>query len=195
MWNKNVNKSTIGCNEDHRQWFCLSMLPHCVPANVKRELDDWVEDSKISTWDEMWRAFRKEEVADLPHHAQRRFKAVLLRTSGGHIRLADWWDFRREYRHLRRHVEDWTEELEAARVYDMLPYKSQEKVQAEEQKSGRWRTVVKILLPQQQHQSLLQWINSWATAHYGFDTMKNALMLTTKDHRIGDSLKAIEMVK
>ena len=50
--------------------------------------------------------------------------------------------------------------------------------------------MVKILLPGQQHQSLLQWINSWATTHYGFDTMKNALMLTTDNRRMGDSLKA-----
>ena len=84
---------------------------------------------------------------------------------------------------MRRYVEDWTEESEAARVYDMLPYNWQEKVQAEEQKRGRWRTVVKILLPQQQHQGLLQWINSGVTAHSGFGTMKNALMLTTEDRR------------
>ena len=77
----------------------------------------------------------------------------------------------------------------------MLPYKWQEKVQAEEQKRGRWRTLVKIHLPQQQHQGLLQWINSWATAHYGFDTMKNALMLTTEDRMMGDSLKAMDRVK
>ena len=164
-WNKYVNDSTMGCNEAQRPRFCLSMLPHCVPASVKKELDDWVEDGKISTCDEMWRAFRKEEVADLPHHAQRRFKAVLLRTLGGHIWVADWRDFRREYRHRRRYVEDSTEESEAALVYDMLPYKRQQKVQAKEQKRGRWRTVVKILLPQQHHQGLLQWINSRATAH------------------------------
>ena len=48
--------------------------------------------------------------------------------------MADWREFRREYRHLRRYVEDWTEESEAARVYDMLPYKWQEKIQVEEQK-------------------------------------------------------------
>ena len=29
----------MGCNKAQRQWFCLSMLPHCVPANVKKELD------------------------------------------------------------------------------------------------------------------------------------------------------------
>ena len=80
-------------------------------------------------------------------------------------------------------------------MYDMLPYKWQKKAQTEEQKTGQWRTVVKILLPQQQHQGLLQWINSWATAHYGVDTMKNALMLTTEDRRMGDSLKAMDRVK
>ena len=106
----------MGCNEAHRQPLCLSMLPHRVPANVKKELDDWVEDGELSTWDEMWRAFRKEEVACLPHHAQRGFKAVSLRAFGGHIWSADWWDFRREYRHLMRYVKDWTEESEAARV-------------------------------------------------------------------------------
>ena len=113
------------------------MLPNCVSANVKKELDDWVEDGKISTWDEMWCAFRKEEVADLRHHAQRRFKAMSLRTSGGHIRVADCLNFRREYRHLRRYVEYWTDEPESTRMYDMLQYKWQEKVQAEEQKRGR----------------------------------------------------------
>ena len=122
-WNKYVADSTMGCSEAQRQRFCLAMLPHCVPSILKKELDDWVEDGRVSTWDEMWRAFRKEEVADLPHHAQRRFKAVRLRTQGGHIQVADWREFRREYRHLRRYVEDWTEESEAARVYDMLPYK------------------------------------------------------------------------
>ena len=151
--------------------------------------------NKDLLWHEMWRALRKEEVADLPHHAQHRFEDVSLGTSEGHIRVADWQDFRREYRHLRRYVEDWMEESEAARVYDMLPYKWQEKVQAEEQKRGRWRTVIKILLPRQQHQCLLQWINSWATAHYGFDTMKNALMLTTEDSWKGDSLRAMDTVK
>ena len=55
--------------------------------------------------------------------------------------------------------------------------------------------MVKILLPQQQHQSLLQWMNSLATAHYGFDMMDNALMLTTEDRRMGDSLKAMDRVK
>ena len=72
-WNKYVNESTMGRNEAQWQRFCLSMLLHCAPANVKKELDDWVEDGKISTCDEMWRVFRKEEVADLPHHAHRRF--------------------------------------------------------------------------------------------------------------------------
>ena len=76
----------------------------------------------------------------------------------------------------------------------MLPYKWQEKVQAEEKKRGRWRTMVKILLPQQQHQGVLQWINSGATVHYRFDTMKNALILTTEERRMGDSLKAMERV-
>ena len=136
-WNKYVNYSTMGCNEAQRQPFCLSMLPHCVPANVKRELDDWVKYGKISTWEEMWRAFRKEEVTDLLHHALRRLKAVLLRTSGGHIQLADWQDFRQEYRHLRRYVEDWAEESDAAHFFDMLTYKWQEKIQAEERKTGR----------------------------------------------------------
>ena len=75
-WNKYVNDSTMGCSEAQRQRFCLSMLLHCFPANVKEELDDWVDDGKISTGVEMWRAFRKEEVANLPHHAQRRCKAV-----------------------------------------------------------------------------------------------------------------------
>ena len=155
-WKKYVNDSTMGCSEAPKQRFCLSMLPHCVPHNVKKELHDWGEDGKISTWDEMWRAFRKEEVADRPHHAQHRFKAMSLRTSGGHIGMTDWRDFRREYLHLRRYVEDWTEESEAARVYDMLRYTLEEKVQAEEQKRGRWRTVVKILLPLQQHQGVDQ---------------------------------------
>ena len=70
-------------------------------ANMKKELDDLVEDSKSSTWDEI-----KEKRADLPHHAKRRFKAVSLRTSGGHIRVADWREFHREYRQSRRYVED-----------------------------------------------------------------------------------------
>ena len=87
------------------------------------------------------------------------------------------------------------EESEAARVYHMVPYKWQEKVQAEEQKRARWRTVVKVPLPQQQHQGLLQWINSWATAHYGFNTMQIAPMLTTDDGRKGDSLKAMDRFK
>ena len=82
----------MGCNEAQRQRFCLSMLPRCVPANPKTELDDLVEDGKISTWNEMLRASRKEEVTDLPHHAQRRFKAVLLRTPRGHTRVAHWQD-------------------------------------------------------------------------------------------------------
>ena len=194
-WNKYVNDSTMGCNEAPRQRFCLFVLPHCVPANVKKELNDWLEDGKFPTWEKMWRAFRKEEVADLPHQAKRRFKAVSLRTSGRHIWVADWQDFSRENRHFTRYVEDWTEVLGAARMCDMLPYKWQEKVQAEEQKRGLWRTVVRILLPQQQHQSLLQWINSSATAHYRFNTMKNALMLTTEDRRMGDSLKVVDRVK
>ena len=100
-WNNYVNDSTMGCNEAQGQRFCQSMLPHCVPGNVKIELDDFLEDGEISNWDDMWRTLQKEEVANLPHHAQRRLKAVSLRTSGGHIRLADWRDFRREHRHLR----------------------------------------------------------------------------------------------
>ena len=159
-WDGYVNDSTLETNEVQRQRFCLSFHPHCVPANVIKKLADGVEDGKISTWDEMWRVFRKKEVADVPHHTPRRCKAVSLRTSGGHIRVADLRDFRREYRHLRRYVEDWTEESKAARVYDMLPYNWQEKVEAEEQKRGRCRTVVKILPPPQQHHSLLPWINS-----------------------------------
>ena len=80
-------------------------------------------------------------------------------------------------------------------MYDMLPYKWQQKVQAEKQKRDRWRTVVNFRPPQQQHEALLQWINSGATAHYGFDTMKKALIVTTENRRIGDSLKAIDRVK
>ena len=67
----------------------------------------------------------------------------------------------------------------------MLPYKWLEKIRAEEQKRGQYRTVVKVLLPHQQHQGLLQWIKSWATAHYGLDTVKNALMITTEDRGMG----------
>ena len=86
----------MGCNEAQRQQFCLPILPHCVAAKVKKELDDWVEDGEISNWEEMWSALCKEEVADAPHHAQRQFKAVSLTISGGHIRVADWPDFRLE---------------------------------------------------------------------------------------------------
>ena len=55
--------------------------------------------------------------------------------------------------------------------------------------------MVKVLLPQQQQQGLPQWINSWATAHCGFDKMKNALMITTEDRGMGESLKAMDRVK
>ena len=41
------------------------------------------------------------------------------------MQVADWRDFRREYHHLRRYVEDRTEKSEAARIYNMLPYKWQ----------------------------------------------------------------------
>ena len=115
-WNKYVDDSTMGCNEAQRQRLCLYLLPDCVPANVKKKLDGWMEDGKISTWDKMWRTFRKEEVAVPPHHAQRCFKALSLCTLGGHLRVADWRDFRRVYRHPRRYVEHWTEESEAARA-------------------------------------------------------------------------------
>ena len=53
--------------------------------------------------------------------------------AAGSIRVADWGDFRQESHQLRRYVEEWTEESEAARMYNMLQYESQEKVQAEEQ--------------------------------------------------------------
>ena len=49
-----------------------------------------MEDGKITTLNEMWRGFQKEEVADLPHHAQCCFKVVLLRTSEGHIHFDNW---------------------------------------------------------------------------------------------------------
>ena len=45
--------------------------------------------------------------------------------------MLDGREFGREYCHLRRCVEPWTEEWEAARFWDMLPYKWQEKIQAE----------------------------------------------------------------
>ena len=139
-WNEYLNDSAMVCSEAQRQLFCLSMLPHCVRADVKKELDDWVEDCKISTSDEMWRAFSKEKVADLLHHAQRCFKAVSLRTLGGHIRMADWRDFGQEYRHLGQYVKDWTEESGPAQVYNMLPYKLQEKVRRtrREVRGGPW---------------------------------------------------------
>ena len=111
----------------------MAILPHCVPANVQKELDYWVDDGKISTWDGMRRAFRKEEVDNLLYNAQRRFKAVVPRMLAGHIRVADWHEFRRAYRRLRRYAEDRSEELEAARMYDMLPYKWGDKIEAEEQ--------------------------------------------------------------
>ena len=185
----------MGCNEAQRQWFCLSMLPNCVPTSVNKQLDNWVGEAKISTWDLMWRAFCKAQVTHLPHHAQHWFKAVSLKTSGAHICAAGWPDFCRQYRHLSRYIEDWTEDLEAARMYDMVQYKWQEKVQAEGQKSGGWRTVVKILLPGQQQQGLLQCINSCAMAHWGLDTMKNALVLPTEDRRMHDTRKAMNKVK
>ena len=78
--NKYVNPSTTGCSNAQRQRSCLAMLPHCVLANVQKELDNQMEDSKISTCNGMWRAFHKEEVADLWHHAKHRFKGVCLRT-------------------------------------------------------------------------------------------------------------------
>ena len=161
---------------------------------MKKEIDDWLEEGKISTCDEMWRAFRKEEVSNLPRHAQRRVKAVLLRTSRGHIRYGRLAGLPPGVPPPEEVCRGLDEESQAARVYDMLPYRCEEQVRAEEQKRGRWRLVVKFLLPQQQHQSLLHWINSWATAHYGFDAMKNALMLTTQDRRMGDSLKAMDKV-
>ena len=78
------------------QLFCISMLPHYVLTKLTNELDNWVEDGKISTG--MSRAFHKEEIADLPHHAQGGFQPVLLRTLGGHIWVADGREFCREYR-------------------------------------------------------------------------------------------------
>ena len=41
-------------------------------------------------WDEMSRAFCKADVAHIPHHARRRFKAVSLKASGGHISVDDF---------------------------------------------------------------------------------------------------------
>ena len=48
-WNKYVNDPTMGWGDAQRQRLCLAVLPHCVPANPKTELDDWVEDGKVST--------------------------------------------------------------------------------------------------------------------------------------------------
>ena len=45
--------------------------------------------------------------------------------------------------------------------------------------------MVKVLLPQQQQQGLLQRINTGETAHYGFDTMETALMTTREDRGKG----------
>ena len=75
-WNRYIDDSTMGCNEAQRQQLCLSMHLHCVPANAKKELDDWLEDGKKSICNEIRRAGRKEEVAVPPHHAQRQFRAV-----------------------------------------------------------------------------------------------------------------------
>ena len=77
-WNKYVNDSTMGCGNTQRQRFCLAMLLHCVPTKVTKKLEGWMEDGRISTRDRMWRAFRKEEVADVPHYAQHKLKAVSL---------------------------------------------------------------------------------------------------------------------
>ena len=63
--------------------------------------------------------------------------------------MADRREFCREYRHFRPYVENWMEESEPAQVYNMLLYKLQVEVQAEEQKRGRYRTVVKVLVPRQ----------------------------------------------
>ena len=46
-----------------------------------------MEDGKIFTLDGIWRALIREEVADLPHHIKRLFKAVSLDMSAGHIRV------------------------------------------------------------------------------------------------------------
>ena len=46
-----------------------------------------MEDGKNFTLNGMWRALIKEEVADLPHHIKRLFKAVSLNVSAGHIRV------------------------------------------------------------------------------------------------------------
>ena len=77
----------------------------------------------------------------------------------------------------------------------MLPYKCQNKIQVEELKRGWYRTVDKVLLPRQQHEGLLQGINSWATAHYWLDTMKNSLMITTDHRGMVEVLKAMDRVK
>ena len=75
-WNRYIDDSTMGCNEAQWHQLCLSMHLHCVPANAKKELVDWLEDGKKSICNEMLRACRKEEVAALPHHAQPQFRAV-----------------------------------------------------------------------------------------------------------------------
>ena len=79
-------------------------------------------------------------------------------------------------------------------MYNMLAYTSQQKFQAEEQKRGGYLVVDKVLLPEQQHQSLLQWINSWATANYEFNTMKNALRISMEDLGMRESTKTIDGV-
>ena len=113
--NKSVSNTTMGCRDTQCQPFCLAMLPHSVPVNMKKALDELVVNGRISTRDGMWRTFRKEEVTYLPQYAKGRFKDVSLRTSECHIRPADSREFRQEYRHLRRYVQNWRKESEDTR--------------------------------------------------------------------------------
>ena len=134
-WNKYVNDSTMECNEAQKQRFCLSMLPHCVPANVKEEFNDWAEDGKIPSWDEMWRTFGKEEVADLPHHVQRRFKvAEDVRRPHQAGRLAG---LPPGIPPLEAVCQGLERGVKGRPVYSMLLYKWQENFQAKEQNRGR----------------------------------------------------------
>ena len=96
---------------------------------------------------------------------------------------------------MRRYVERWKEELESSPGLRHATIA----VAGEDPGGGAearpHQTVVNVLLPQQQHQGLLQWINCWATGHYRFDTMKNPLMITMEDRGMGERLKAMDRVK
>jgi len=121
---------------------------------------------------------QEQERVDAPQVAANRWRDVKLEHNGVDIRLRDWRDFTGKYILRRKHVEDWNEGDEQARLLKMLPKPWSKRVTKQEAKRAKRFHTVKMMIPKDYHKNVVAWVRRNVSRTTKRQSLRNALIIT-----------------